>query len=324
MAVKARNKPKAKTIVKKPTVNSGAKKRKQAKYKSFRLHKRIKHPGQKLPNWWKLTTKSLALMRANAKPLFFFFLIYSLLNILLVRGFASSVDVEGVRQSFDELFGASMLTGLASGFTAFGMLIDPTAQTGGEMAQLYQVILLIIASLAIIWLYRQQQAGSKVTMKKAFYRGMFPLVPFTLVAVVIGLQLIPAMIGNFLYTIVLTEGLAVTGLEQVLWLLLFLLTLLLSLYMLTSSTIALYVVTLPEVTPMIALREARELVRHRRFSVMRKVLAAIIILLLFIAIVVLPVIFFAPVLAEWLFFAITVLAVPFVHGYMFSLYRELL
>ena len=114
------------------------------------------------------------------------------------------------------------------------------------------------------------------------------------------------------------------GLEQTLWLLFFLSTLLLSFYMIASSAMALYIVTLPEMTPMAALREARNLVRHRRFAVLRKVLAIALVVFAFIFVIVLPIIFIAPTLAEWMFFSITVLSIPLVNGYLFSLYRELL
>jgi hypothetical protein len=314
----------SKSIVKQPKVTKlDAKARKKPSYKSFRLHKRIKHPGPKLPSWWQLLKKSWALMVANKKQILVFAIVYGLLNLVLVRGFSSPVDIDGVKDSFNEIVGEES-SGLATGFTAFGLLINASTQGSSEVAQVYQTFLLIFASLALIWLFRQQQAGNVVTMKMAFYRGMYPLIPFTLVLIVIGLQLIPALIGNFLFTTVMSGGLAVGGLEQTLWLLFFIMTLLLSLYMISSSSIALYVVTLPEMTPMIALRKARELVKYRRFAVLIRAFAIILVIFALLFVIVLPVIFIAPVLAEWMFFAITVLVIPLVHGYLFSLYRELL
>ena len=252
-----------------------------------------------------------------------FFVVYGVLNLLLVRGFTSPIDIDGIRESFEGVVDEETV-GLASGFTSFGLLLSASTQGSSEVAQVYQTFLLIIASLALIWLFRQQQAGNSVTMKMAFYRGMYPLVPFILVLCVVGLQLLPALIGNFLYTTVIQGGLAVNGLEQTLWLLFFLSTLLLSFYMIASSAMALYIVTLPEMTPMAALREARNLVRHRRFAVLRKVLAIALVVFAFIFVIVLPIIFIAPTLAEWMFFSITVLSIPLVNGYLFSLYRELL
>jgi hypothetical protein len=324
MSVTARKKKKPNSIVKEPTlVKPGAKLRQQPKYRSFRLHKRIKHPGKRLPNWWVLLKKSLNLMIVNKRQIAMFGLVYGLLNILLVRGFASSIDIVGLQESLGTIVGEES-AGLVGGFTAFGLLLDASLQGSGEAAQIYQFLLLVIASLALIWMYRQQQAGNTVTMKMAFYRGMYPFIPFVLVMLVIGIQFIPALLGNFLLTTVISGGLAVGALEQIMWFLFFAMTLLLSLYMITSSSIALYIVTLPEMTPMIALRQARELVRYRRFSILIRSFAILLVILALLFVIVLPIIFIAPALAEWIFFAVTVLGIPLTHGYMFSLYRELL
>lgn len=312
------------TIVKQPNISKpGAKTRQKPAYKSFRLHRSIKHHAPKLPNWWQLLKKSCALIVVNKKAILVFVVVYGLLNLFLVRGFSSPFDVSSLKESFTEIIGEDS-AGLASSLTAFGLLIDASTKGSNQVAQVYQIFLFIIASLALIWLFRQQQAGNKVTMKMAFYRGMYPLIPFILVFLVLLLQLIPALIGNFLFTTVIQNNLVVGAFEQIVWILLFASTLLLSLYMLTSSSIALYVVTLPEMTPMKALRQARELVRYRRTAILLRVFAITLVIFALLFVVVLPTIFFAPKLAEWMFFSLTVLGIPLVHGYMFSLYRELL
>lgn len=314
---------KKETIVKQPKIKpAGSKSRKKPKYKSFRLHKRIKHNGPKLPSWWSLFKKSLRLMSANKRAILVFFAIYGVLNILLIRGIAPLIDIEGIRESYDELGLGN--DGLSIGFAAFGTLLQAGTQSVDAIAQIYQMLLLIMASLALIWLFRQQQAGNKVTMKMAFYRGMYPLIPFILIVLVIGLQLIPATIGNFIFTTVTTNNLVVGFLEQASWVIFFAGTLILSLYWISSSLMALFVVTLPEMTPMIALRETKQLVAHRRFVILSKVLALVLAIVAIIVVAVLPLIYFSPLAAEWLFFAITVLAVPFVIAYLFCLYRELL
>ena len=56
---------------------------------------------------------------------------------------------------------------------------------------------------------------------------------------------------------------------------------------------ALYIVTLPDMTPMKALRSARELVRYRRWTVLRKVLFLPLMLLVVAAIIMVPIIILA-------------------------------
>jgi len=316
-------KTKQKTIVKKPKVMSpDAKRRKKPIYKSFRLHKTIKHPAPKLPSWWQLLKQSTLLLWANKKPVLGFAIMYGLLNLLFVRGLTSPFDIEGIEQVLSETLGQETAS-FEAGFTAFGLLIGASA-AGSEITRLYEFILFIMSTLALIWLYRQQQSGNNVSVKLAFYRGMYPLVPFVLVLMVVFLQAIPLIIGNVLYSTVISNDLIFGFVEHTVWLLLLISTALLSLYMMSSSLIALFIVTLPEMTPMVALRQARELVRYRRFAVLRKIAVIALVILGLIIVLVLPLIFIAPAVAEWLFFAITVFAIPISVGYLFSLYRELL
>jgi hypothetical protein len=166
--------------------------------------------------------------------------------------------------------------------------------------------------------------GTKVTVKDAYYKSLYPLIPFLLVLLVISLQLLPLAAANGLYSLVIGGGLAVTALEKTLWLILLFLFVLLSLYMITSSIFALYIVTLPDMKPMQALRSARELVRHRRWTVMRKVIFLPFALLVLAGLVSIPVILFLAPLAEAVFFIASMFGVAITHAYMYTLYRELL
>ena len=94
--------------------------------------------------------------------------------------------------------------------------------------------------------------------------------------------------------------------------------------MICSSLFALYIVTLPNVTPMKALRSARQLVLHRRFLVLRKILFMPLALLVLGAIIMIPLIIFLTFAAEWIFFLLSMFVLTVVHAYMYTLYRELL
>ncbi len=311
-------------IVKSPKILSAtAKIRKKPEYKSFRLHLPVKRPDLQIPSWFEITKKALKLIRANAKPIAWFFLIYGLLYLVFVRGVVSPVNIDSVRDEIDAATGTAA-SSIVKNVTAMSVLFQSAVSSGGEVAGLYQMLFLISSALALIWLFRQQQAGNKVSMKEAYYRGMYPLVPFVLVVLVIALQTLPATIGNFLFTTVNSTGIAVTAFEQLIWLLFFLSTLLLSLYMISASVIALFIVTLPEMTPMSALKKARELVTFRRANVLFKVIILLILVGLFYVGVVLPAIFISAILAQVVFFFLTVFIVPFVIAYLFVLYRELL
>jgi hypothetical protein len=83
-------------------------------------------------------------------------------------------------------------------------------------------------------------------------------------------------------------------------------------------------VTLPDMTPLKALRSARQLVLHRRLSILLRVIALPIILVTMAAIVMVPIILFAGGLAQIIFSTLTMFGLVFVHGYLYSLYRALL
>jgi hypothetical protein len=292
-------------------------------YKTLRLTKRIKHP-VKLPSAWKITKKARLLIQKNWKTIGGIVLIYGILNILLVHGFNGGADVRQLKDQFSTFFHGT-LGHLASGFSVFALLLTSSSSaTASNASSAYQSILILVVSLALIWAFRQLLADKKIRVRDSFYRGMYPIVPFVLVLLVISLQLIPMLVGGWLFGIVTQNGIAITAPEKFLWGALFFALSLLSIYMICSSVFALYIVTLPDMTPMKALRSARELVRYRRWSVVRKVLFLPFILLIFGSLFMLPFILFLAVAAQWIFFAVTMFALAAIHAYMYVLYRELL
>lgn len=311
------------SIVKKPkVVASDSRFRKKPQYKSFRLHKRIKHPAPALPSWLEIGRKAVKLMLANSRPLMWFLLVYGLLSVIFVSGVVSPINIAEIKAKLSEQTGGDV--NFSGNVTILGLLLSSSLRASGEVSALYQMIFFVSSMLALIWLYRQQQAGNRVSMRDAYYRGMYPIVPFLIICLVIGLQIIPAGMGNYLYGAVTRGGLAITFMEQLFWFLFFAMTILLSLYFVSMTIVALFVVTLPEMTPTAAIKEARSMVAHRRFSVLAKVVALIILMALIYVAIVFPAIFISATLAQILFFFLTILAVPFAVAYLFVLYRELL
>lgn len=309
-------KPKAK-----PT--KSAKTETKHRYKAFKLQKRIRHPGSKLTGSFRLFKDSLELVMQHWKIFGGITLVYLLLTLLLVSGFGSRLDVPELKTELQTIFTGSTAD-LTTGLTLFGLLLGTTNAAASEGGAAYQSMIIIMISLAVIWTLRQVMASQSASVRDAFYKGMYPLVPFVLILLIMGLQLIPFFIGAVMYTAAGSAGVASTLLEQFIWgTLLFLLTLV-SLYMLTSSVLALYIVTLPNMRPLAALRSARGLVRHRRWTVMRKILFLPVILLVIGAVITVPLVLFAAPIAHWVFLVLTMSALVVSHAYIYSLYRELL
>jgi len=130
--------------------------------------------------------------------------------------------------------------------------------------------------------------------------------------------------GISIYVISVNNGIAATGIEKFGFIILMLLLSSVTLFFLSSSVFALYIVTLPDMTPLKALRSARDLVRKRRLAVIIRVIYLPLALLLISAILTLPFIIFAPVAAPWAFMIVSLVLLAIAHSYMYNLYRELL
>lgn len=299
---------------------------KSPKYKTLRLSKRIKPSQPKLPSVWRLLSISGKTIKNHWRLYAIMTLIYGALTYVMVRGIGGGVDLKEIKSTFEDLI-SGQWSGLMTGAVLYSYLLGSASSSSTESGAVYQSLLMIIISLAVIWSLRQAMADkpdNKIRVRDTFYRGMYPLVPFVLVLMVVGLQLLPLAAGSWVYSAVVGGGIAVTIFEKVLWGLLFFLLALLSLYMVCSSLFALYIVTLPDMTPMVALRSARQLVLHRRWTVLRKIIFLPIFLLVVSFIIMVPLVLLLTGLAQGLFLLLSMFTVILVHGYMYALYRELL
>lgn len=277
----------------------------------------------KLPGALRLFKQSFVILAAHWKVFVGITLLYGVLNVVLVQGFHAAGNLGEAKSSLDQAFTGNW-SQLLTGASLFVYLLGASGNTATPTAGAYQFILALIVSLALIWTLRQVYAKHAVRVRDGLYLGMGPLVPFVLVLGVIVLQLLPLSIGALLYGTVVSSGIAATGLEQALWALLFFGLAVVSLYLISSSLLALYIVTLPDMTPLRALRSARQLVRGRRWTVLRKLVFLPVALFVLAAMLMIPLILFATPLAAWIFLVVTMLLLPIVHSYMYALYRSLL
>ena len=290
-------------------------------YKLLRL-KRIKYP-EKLPSAWQLTKRTVRTFWGHKKLFLGIAIIYAVLNVVLVQGLSGGVDANALKDQLSSGLGGNggqVFTGVS---VLAAMLVGSGNNTSAATGS-YQFIVGLVISLAVIFAARQSIAGHMIRIRDAFYQGMYPLVPFVLVFMVVVLEAIPFLIGGGLFSIVVSTGIAASGLEVLLWGLLFAALTLVSLYMLCSSVFALYIVTLPDMTPIRALKSAGELVRYRRGQVFRKLLFLPVFLLVVAAMVLLPIIVLIVPLASWIFFVLSTLSLIFVHLYMYTVYKALL
>lgn len=291
--------------------------------RSLKPTRKIKLPASSgIPYSWRLIGSTLSFLNKNKKILFGIILVY-ILMVFIVRGFDLSTDFAAVKQSLDELTG-EQISKAESAASLYLYAVTSSGSGAGGGAQAYQLLAGLVASLATIWSVRQLMAGEKIRIRDGFYKGMYPLIPFLLILLVISLQLLPALAGSFLLGTVLGNGIAVTVLEKLLWIVVFFLLVLLSFYMVTSSVFALYISALPDMTPMRALRSAGELVKSRRLGIGIRIMAGGLFLLLVSVTVVVPLIFIASWSVQWAVLFLGGFSLVFIHSYLYRLYRELL
>ncbi len=319
-------KSKSQAAAKKPTTpkktSAEPRKLKKPQYQSFKMQKRIQQTVA-LPGSFRLFGGALKVLFKNWKLFLGVALIYGVLNLILVRGFSGSADVSSIKKALDQSLKGDW-SQLAGGSLLFVYLLGSAGNSGNATAGAYQLLLTLFTTIALIWTLRQVYAGNKVRIRDGFYQGMYPFVTFILVLLVVGLQLLPGALGILTYSIVSGNGVIAGGVEQMIWTLALAVLILVSLYMVSSSVFALYIVCLPDMTPMRALRSARQLVAARRWVVMRKVLFLPVALALVAALITIPLIIYATAAASWVIFIVTMLLLPVLHSYMYRLYRALL
>lgn len=295
---------------------------KKATYKSFRLQKRIRPAQPPIPTVRRLTVSAFEILRRNWRVFTWISIIYIMLSLLIGGALYQGIDLQGVKESAKNIF-AGQWSDL---FTAGLLLTTLLSGSGGTNTGVndYLAILLLCFILAVVWALRQILAKKSFKAREAYYRGLYPLAPFVLVLMVFTIQLIPFGIGAWLYATVITKVIAATIIEKTLWFLLLLMLLTLSLYMACSSLFALLIVALPDMTPMRALRSARQLVLHRRWIVLRKLIALPLIILILGVLIMLPILVWATAFAQASYFVLSVFGWQLAIAYVYVLYRSLL
>lgn len=293
-------------------------------WKPRKLRKQLRANQPKLGGSFRRFASVLRLVKEHPRLLLGITAVYILLTILLVKGLGGAVQVGELKGTFQDLFQGVRFGSAITTAALFTSLFSSAGTANLVNGAAYQAVLLIIISLAVIWSLRELYAKENPSLKNAFYKSMYPLVPFVLVVLVIGVQLTPMLLGNWLYSVVLSGGIAISVLEKAIWFTGFIALVGLSLYFLSSSLFALFIVTLPDMTPMKALRNARLLVRYRRWTLLRKILFLPAALFVLAAIIMLPFLLWLPLVAEWVFFGLSLLSWVLALMYMYSLYRELI
>lgn len=283
----------------------------------------VKTEHNKLPSEFRLLYRVCKQLLDKWQLLGGILLVYALIDLVLVGGNTASTSLPVAKTGLQN-FLHGHVNNFTSGFTLFSFLVNSGNTSNNDAASAYELVLLLIISVVYIWALRQIYANQKVRIRDAFYVGTYPIIPFVLILLVMGVQLLPLAIGASIYTNLLNGGYLVGAPPHIIAVLIFLLFASWTVYMLCSSIIALYIVTLPNMTPWKALMAARDLVRFRRWIVLRKLLFLILTVAVGGVILLIPIALFATPAAMLCFLLLTALTVGVIHSYIYELYREML
>ncbi|MBX4197377.1 hypothetical protein KW801_02355 [Candidatus Saccharibacteria bacterium] len=273
------------------------------------------------PGSFKLTWQVVKTLKQHWKTLGGIVLVYLILNIIFASGISNvSTTFSNIKADLNAS-GGQNLWHAAGGFAS---LVGSSGASGSSAGSALQSALFVIESLVIIWALRHLLSGQAVSVKLAYYRSMMPLIPFLLVIAVIIIQLLPVSIGATVLAAIATSVFTGTSVATAFSAVAFVLLAMWSLYMVSSSIFALYIVTLPDMQPRQALRSARDLVRFRRLIVIRKVLFLPLLILVTMGVVIVPLILYASSIVPAVFYVLSMVAILFVHTYLYSLYRGML
>lgn len=287
----------------------------------LRLRKKTKKSAiDNLPSVWTLFIDTYRTLIKHWRPLGGVVLIYAALYFLFVRA-APNVNLNEYRDLIDETLADGSST--VKTFTLAGVALTASSQAGSGTNSAYGLVLFIVVSLALIWALRHLFAGKKFNIRDTYYRGMTPFVTYSLTLLLIAIQLLPFALGGMLFALVKSQGIAVTGAENLLFVLVWLLASLLSGWLISNSVMASYAVTLPGMYPWAALKATKQLVQGRRWLVLRKQLFLPFVLIILYFVVFLFWISIAPGTAFWFIDLALITTLPIAHSYYYNLYRSL-
>ena len=263
----------------------------------------------------KLFQKSYGTMLLHRKKLLGVILVYAVLYFVFVMGFSLTSSMgSAVNSSTSKINQTSTLLSYA-----ISNMYNGNSQS--DAVVLTQLLLFLIAVMAIIWLLKNLSEGKNVKVLDAFYEGTAHFIPTLVVATVLVLSLIPALFaGAFLSVALKSSG---SSMETTLVFLVSALTLFFGLLLFTMLWPAFYISATTRVRPMKALKQSIALTKLRRTKVLGRITLLFITLIsLFLVVLYL----FAIISTSFIPYVLFVLVFGiflFSQVYLYELYRSL-
>jgi hypothetical protein len=254
---------------------------KKKTHRSFNLTKRRDYIRKvEIPGSLSLNLRVFKIIKKNIKTFLLLAAVYAILSGIFIG--MSSQDAFNTLTS---ILNKSSGTIFSGNFGAIGkagliMLSSLFGSTSGTLTQSQQIFVFIFALmvwLTTVWLTRNYLANKKVKLRDGLYNSGAPIIATAIVAFLAIVQFIPVLIAAVAYSAANSTGLiSGGGAPAMLFWFAELGLVILTLYFLTSTLIALVIVTIPGMYPFKAIHIANDIVSGIRTKILMRLLGLII------------------------------------------------
>lgn len=246
-----------------------------------------------IPGYWSLTTQAVKMIVSHKWTFFGLALLYALV-VFVLSGLMDQDLYKQIKATAENAAEEGFVSGAFATVSLFGGVVYShwATQPRDGVQQILGIFILVMMWLTTVWLVRAIAVGNKPKIRDGLYQAGAPIVAFAVLCFIALCQLLPAALGVILYvtlqsadiltnTPLLITAAAIAGLLGVL-----------SLYWLTSTAFAMIIVTLPGIYPMQAIRMAGDIVVGRRIRVLLRLSWLAVMVAIFWAVLLIPIIMF--------------------------------
>lgn len=308
-------------------------------HRSFRMTSRRDYKRSlSLPGYWSFTNHVRSVLWKNKKLFGGLILVYIVATIV-ISGFGAQEGYANLSQALKDgggdLFQGNFGTIAQASLLLLSAVTTKMSPNLTEAQSILGGLAFFYAWLATIWLLRNTLAGHSPRLRDGLYNSGSPVLATVTIGFIIMLQLLPAAIAVIVYGAAEQSGLLESGVSAMLVAIGTVLLGLLSVYWVTSSFIAMVIVTLPGMYPLHALKSAGDLVVGRRLRILLRLFWLLVVVVVTWAILVIPIILFDDWLKNtlpsisWLplvplvIIGLSSLTLVFVTSYIYLLYRRI-
>ena len=266
-------------------------------------------------------------------------LLATVMGIVLV-GMMSEETYQEFQKAFDQT--NEEYNGRFGNVAKAGLMLISTVATGGlnqnmgELESTFMIIIFLVLWLVTVYILRHVMAGKKLKLRDALYNALAPLLSTLCLMLLFIVELVPALIAIILYVVANDTGFLSTPFYALILFILAALLILLTIYLISRTIVAMVAVTVPGTYPVQALRIAADVLTGRRVRFIVRLLFLVFVVAIIYVIVMLPIILLDMWLKasfEWLsnvpivsFFLVLVTTFVFVYAssYIYLFYRRMI